>query len=110
MSAASATTGAAYLGTRPTFDDGMPVLEVFLFDFDGDLYGRDIEVEFVDFIRGDRKFDSGARRWSRRCEADCCAARRAVLPSRRLSRRPVQKPSALPPRPLRLAAARARVA
>jgi len=49
---------AAYLGTRPTFDDGMPVLEVFLFDFDGDLYGRDMEVEFVDFIRGDRKFHS----------------------------------------------------
>ena len=49
---------AAYLGTRPTFDDGMPVLEVFLFDFARDLYGRDMEVEFVDFIRGDRKFDS----------------------------------------------------
>lgn len=48
---------AAYLGTRPTFDDGMPVLEVFLLDFDGDLYGQDMEVEFVDFIRGDRKFD-----------------------------------------------------
>ena len=31
---------AAYLGTRPTYDDGMPVLEVFLFDFDGDLYGQ----------------------------------------------------------------------
>jgi riboflavin kinase/FMN adenylyltransferase len=50
--------GAAYLGTRPTYDNGMPVLEVFLFDFDGDLYGRTIEVEFVDFIRPDRKFDS----------------------------------------------------
>jgi riboflavin kinase/FMN adenylyltransferase len=49
---------AAYLGTRPTYDDGMPVLEVFLFDFDGDLYGRSIEVEFVDFVRADRKFDS----------------------------------------------------
>ena len=49
---------AAYLGTRPTFDDGMPVLEIFLFDFDGDLYGREIEVEFIDHIRGDRKFDS----------------------------------------------------
>jgi riboflavin kinase/FMN adenylyltransferase len=36
----------------------MPVLEVFLFDFTGDLYGREIEVEFVDFIRGDRRFSS----------------------------------------------------
>ena len=49
---------AAYLGTRPTFDDGKPVLEVFLFDFDGDLYGREIEVEFIDFVRPDRRFDS----------------------------------------------------
>ena len=49
--------GAAYLGTRPTFDDGKPVLEVFLFDFDEDLYGRDIDVEFIDFIRTDRRFD-----------------------------------------------------
>jgi riboflavin kinase / FMN adenylyltransferase len=49
---------AAYLGTRPTFDDGMPVLEVFLFDFDGDLYGHEMDVEFVDFVRGDRKFAS----------------------------------------------------
>ena len=48
--------GAAYLGTRPTFDDGAPVLEVFLLDFDGDLYGREIEVEFLDFIRGDLRF------------------------------------------------------
>ena len=50
--------GAAYLGTRPTFDDGMPVLEVFLFDFDGDLYGREMEVEFIGFVRDDRKFAS----------------------------------------------------
>lgn len=50
--------GAAYLGTRPTFDDGQPVLEVFLFDFDGDLYGREIAVEFIAFLRGDRKFDT----------------------------------------------------
>ena len=54
----TAYDAAAYLGTRPTFDDGMPVLEVFLFDFDGDLYGREIEVEFIDFIRPDRKFES----------------------------------------------------
>lgn len=54
----TAHDAAAYLGTRPTFDDGMPVLEVFLFDFDGDLYGRAMEVEFVGLIREDRKFDS----------------------------------------------------
>jgi riboflavin kinase/FMN adenylyltransferase len=48
---------AAYLGTRPTFDDGAPVLEVFLIDFDGDLYGRKIEVEFLDFVRVDKRFN-----------------------------------------------------
>jgi riboflavin kinase/FMN adenylyltransferase len=52
--------GAAYLGTRPTFDDGEAVLEVFLFDFDGDLYGRSIEVEFIGFVRADAKFASAA--------------------------------------------------
>ena len=49
---------AAYLGTRPTFDDGAPVLEVFLLDFDDNLYGRQIAVDFIDHIRGDRRFDS----------------------------------------------------
>lgn len=50
--------GAAYLGTRPTFDNGDPILEVFLLDFDGDLYGREIEIEFIDYIRGDRRFET----------------------------------------------------
>jgi riboflavin kinase / FMN adenylyltransferase len=68
---------AAYLGTRPTFDDGMPVLEVFLFDFDGDLYGHQIEVEFVDFIRGDRKFSS-ADELVKQMHADVALAR-AIL-------------------------------
>lgn len=47
---------AVYFGTRPTFDDGFPMLEVFLLDFDGDLYGQVITVEFFKFIRADRKF------------------------------------------------------
>ncbi len=52
--------GAAYLGTRPTFDAGLPLLETFLFDFDGNLYGKDIEIEFVGFVREDAKFrDAG---------------------------------------------------
>jgi riboflavin kinase/FMN adenylyltransferase len=66
--------GAAYLGTRPTYDDGMPVLEVFLFDFEGDLYGRDIEVEFIDFVRADRKFDTDAA-LIEQMQADCDRAR-----------------------------------
>jgi riboflavin kinase/FMN adenylyltransferase len=66
--------GAAYLGTRPTFDDGMPVLEVFLFDLDRDLYGQEIEVEFIDFVRADRKFDSAAALIAQ-MDADCARAR-----------------------------------
>ena len=66
--------GAAYLGTRPTFDDGAPVLEVFLFDFHGDLYGREIEVEFIDFIRPDRRFDDAASLQAQ-MDRDCDRAR-----------------------------------
>jgi riboflavin kinase/FMN adenylyltransferase len=69
--------GAAYLGTRPTYDDGMPVLEVFLFEFEGDLYGRKIEVEFIDFVRGDRKF-STSKALITQMRADCDKAR-AIL-------------------------------
>ena len=50
--------GVASFGTRPTVDDGPPLLETYLFDFDGDLYGRVIEVAFVARIRGELKFDS----------------------------------------------------
>jgi len=48
----------ASFGTRPTVDDGPPLLEVHLLDFDGDLYGREMEVEFIDRIRDELKFDS----------------------------------------------------
>jgi len=48
--------GAAYLGTRPTFDDGPAVLETFLLDYDGDLYGKKLEVEFIEYIRDDARF------------------------------------------------------
>jgi len=53
-----AYAGAAYLGTRPTFDDGAPMLEVFLLDFEGDLYGREIAVDLIDYVRPDTKFTS----------------------------------------------------
>jgi riboflavin kinase / FMN adenylyltransferase len=50
--------GVASFGRRPTFDNGAPLLEVFLFDFDGDLYGKSIDVAFIAFIRDELKFDS----------------------------------------------------
>jgi riboflavin kinase/FMN adenylyltransferase len=55
---ARAFPGVASFGTRPTVDDGPPLLEVHLLDFDGDLYGRQMQVEFIERIRDERKFDS----------------------------------------------------
>lgn len=48
----------ASYGRRPTFDNGAPLLEVFLFDFKGDLYGSRLDVAFIGFIREELKFDS----------------------------------------------------
>jgi riboflavin kinase / FMN adenylyltransferase len=69
--------GAAYLGTRPTFDDGHPVLEVFLFDFDADIYGREIEVSFIDKVRDDRKF-ANSDELVRQMDEDCAKARQIL--------------------------------
>jgi len=49
--------GVANLGIRPTFDGEDPVLEVHLFDFDGDLYNRHLRVALIDYLRPERKFD-----------------------------------------------------
>ncbi len=50
--------GVASWGRRPTVDNGAPLLETFLFDFSGDLYGRRMDVSFVAWLRGEEKFDS----------------------------------------------------
>ena len=49
--------GVANLGVRPTFDPPEELLEAHIFDFDGDLYGRKIEVALHAFIREEKKFD-----------------------------------------------------
>jgi riboflavin kinase/FMN adenylyltransferase len=49
--------GVASFGRRPMFDNGAPLLETFLFDFDGDLYGRRIDVAFIAWLRGEETFD-----------------------------------------------------
>ena len=47
------------VGVRPTVQDGMDVtIEPWLLDYQGDLYGREIRVEFCKFLRPERKFDS----------------------------------------------------
>jgi riboflavin kinase/FMN adenylyltransferase len=48
--------GVASLGVRPTFGDGPLSIEVFLFDYDGDLYGKHLEVAFIKLLRGEEKF------------------------------------------------------
>ena len=50
--------GVASLGVRPTFDPPRELLEAVLFDFDGDLYGRTIEVALHHFIRPEEKFET----------------------------------------------------
>ncbi|WP_414471885.1 bifunctional riboflavin kinase/FAD synthetase [Microvirga sp. M2] len=50
--------GVASFGRRPTFDNGAPLLETHLFDFEGDLYGRTFDVEFAGWIRGEERFET----------------------------------------------------
>ena len=50
--------GVASLGVRPMFDPPQELLEAVLFDFDGDLYGRTIEVALHHYLRPEAKFDS----------------------------------------------------
>lgn len=47
-----------YIGTSPTFGDRGRLVEVNILDYRGDLYGHELEIEFVAFVRGDRVFDS----------------------------------------------------
>lgn len=52
--------GAMSIGVRPTFGGGLRTLEVFLIDWSGDLYGRDLDIVFVDWIRPERAFPNAA--------------------------------------------------
>jgi riboflavin kinase/FMN adenylyltransferase len=54
--AGAARAGVASLGTRPTIGGTEALLEAHVFDFDGDLYGREIEVEFVARLRDEERF------------------------------------------------------
>jgi len=56
--ASAALPAVASLGTRPTVDGTRALLEVHVFDFSGDLYGREIEVEFVAKLRAEERFAS----------------------------------------------------
>lgn len=49
--------GVASLGVRPMFNGQEPNLETFIFDFKGDLYGADLSVGLVEFLRPEATFD-----------------------------------------------------
>jgi len=69
--------GVASFGRRPMFDQGTVLLEVFLFDFAGDLYGEMIDVAFLEWIRPERTFDS-VEDLVRRMNEDAQLARAAL--------------------------------
>jgi riboflavin kinase/FMN adenylyltransferase len=69
--------GVASLGTRPTVNGVEPLLEVHLFDYAGDLYGRELEVEFVAKLREELRFEA-LDRMVEQMHEDAAAARRIL--------------------------------
>ncbi len=62
--------GAASIGSRPTYGDYEPNLEVFIFDFDESIYGEYVSISLVEFIRPELKFNS-ERELISQMKADC---------------------------------------
>ncbi|MDI1326830.1 MAG: riboflavin biosynthesis protein RibF [Brevundimonas sp.] len=69
--------GVANLGVRPMYQLPEPLLEVWLFDFDEDLYGQTVETELIAFLRGEMTFD-GLDALKVQIDADAAAARTAL--------------------------------
>ena len=67
----------ANLGRRPTFDKTEDLLEVHIFDYAGDLYGKRLRAAFADRVRPERRFD-GIEALKAQIAADCDTAR-AIL-------------------------------
>jgi riboflavin kinase/FMN adenylyltransferase len=72
-----ALPGVASLGTRPTVAGVAELLEAHVFDFDGDLYGREIEVEFVAKLRDEQRFATLAA-LTEQMRCDAAGARRVL--------------------------------
>ena len=68
-------------GHRPTFDDGRRLLEAHLFDFEGDLYGREVRIAWMAPLRAIRRFD-GVQDLRRQLEEDGIRARAMVAAAR----------------------------
>lgn len=71
--------GVANLGFRPTVEgsEAKKLLEVHLFDFDREIYGQDLEIEFVQYLRGEIRFD-GVEELKAQIETDAAEARRCL--------------------------------
>ncbi len=69
-----AIDGVASLGVRPMYALETPLMEVWLFDFDGDLYGQTLDTELVAWLRGEETFD-GLDALKTQIDADAAAAR-----------------------------------
>ncbi len=67
----------ASVGTRPTVDGVEPLLEVHIFDFDREIYGRYIQVEFVARLRDEVRFPD-LHSLQRQMHLDAAAARRLL--------------------------------
>ncbi len=73
--------GVTNVGLRPTVTDaGLPTVETYLMDFDGDLCGRDMTLYFCAFLRPTRKMAS-LREVEQQVEQDLLDARRLLIPS-----------------------------
>jgi riboflavin kinase / FMN adenylyltransferase len=77
----------ASFGRRPQFDNGPPLLEVMLFEFAGDLYGRMLTIEFAGFIRAEEKFVSVAA-LTERMAVDVVEAKALLARDRKRSGKP----------------------
>lgn len=77
--AAAGWPAVASLGTRPTVNGVEPLLEVHLFDFQGDLYGAELEIEFVARLRDELRFAS-LDLMVEQMHRDAAAARTALAP------------------------------
>ena len=66
--------GAASIGVRPMFGENVPNCETFIFDFKGDLYGSQISIALVEFLRPELKFD-GLDALIAQMDTDCAQAR-----------------------------------
>jgi riboflavin kinase/FMN adenylyltransferase len=75
--ASAALPGVASLGTRPTIGGGEALLEAHVFDFSGDLYGREIEVEFAAKLRDEQRF-ANLEALTLQMERDAADARRIL--------------------------------